>query len=255
MRQSFSWWSFAGKGTEDSDLLQGAKAIGYEGVELIGRALWDQAIDAGLSIAAIGGHGTIASGLNDPANHERIEAEITANLVLAQQYKIPNLLVFSGNRRPHLTDDEGLAHTVAGLRRVAPLAEQAGVTLVMELLNSKVNHAGYQFDHSEWGCRVVQEVGSPNVRVLYDIYHAQIMEGDLIRTIQTHGAACFGHYHTAGNPGRHDLDDEQEIYYPAVVRAIAETGYDGYIGHEFSPKDDPLAALEAAYELVEGSLL
>ncbi len=133
---------------------------------------------------------------------------------------------------------------------MARAAEDAGVNLVVELLNSKVNHKDYQCDHTAWGVRVCEQVASPRVKLLYDIYHMQIMEGDLIRTIREHHAH-FGHYHTGGNPGRNELDETQEIYYPPVIRAIQETGYDGYVGHEFIPKGDPIAAIEAAYALCD----
>src|SRR5262249_43456929 len=137
-----------------------------------------------------------------------------------------------------------------GLGGVAKLAEQAGVTLVLELLNSKVDHPDYQCDHTTWGVAVCRAVGSPRVKLLYDIYHMQIMEGDIIRTIREHHG-LFGHYHTAGNPGRHELNQSQELNYPAIMAAIAATGYDGYIGQEFVPLGDPVAGLRAAFELCD----
>jgi hydroxypyruvate isomerase len=250
IRQSFSWWCFANRGAAEDELLTKAKAIGYEAVELIGPAMFDKARDAGFVIAAHGGHRSIASGLNDPAQHDRIEAEIHQSLALAVQYAIPNLIVFSGERREGLTEEQGIENCVRGLKRVAKSAEDAGVTLVMELLNSKVDHPRYQCDHTDWGVRVCEGVGSPRVKLLYDIYHMQIMEGDIMRTIQTqHGH--FGHYHTAGNPGRHDMDASQELNYPPILRTLLETGYDGYVGHEFVPKGNPLTALEEAYRLCE----
>ena len=199
-------------------------------------------------IASHGGHQSISSGLNDVTQHDRIEAEIHKNLALAVKYEIPNLIVFSGERRAGLSEAEGAENCAVGLRRVAKAAEDAGVTLVMELLNSKVDHRGYQCDRSAWGIQVCESVGSPRVKLLYDIYHMQIMEGDIIRTIQE-GHAHFGHYHTAGNPGRRDMDDTQELNYPPILRAIAATGYDGYVGHEFIPKGDPVTALRAAFDL------
>ena len=168
---------------------------------------------------------------------------------MAEQWKIPNLICFSGSREA-IDDTEGADITAEGLRRVAPAAEAAGVNLVIELLNSKVDHPDYQCDHTAWGIQVCQMVDSPRVKLLYDIYHMQIMEGDIIRTIRAHHQ-YFAHYHTAGNPGRNDMDDTQELYYPPIIRAIQETGYDGYVGHEFIPKGDPIAALRAAYELCD----
>ena len=167
----------------------------------------------------------------------------------AVKYQIPNLIVFSGNRRG-LSDTEGAENTIEGLRRVAPAAEAKGITLVMELLNSKVDHHDYQCDHTSWGVQVIQRVNSPRVKLLYDIYHMQIMEGDIIRTLREN-IGFIGHIHTAGNPGRADMDQTQELYYPAIVRAIAETGYAGYVGHEFVPKGDPIEAIRATYKMCE----
>ena len=248
IRQSVSWWCFAGRGVADDVLLRQAKAIGYEAVELIGEDLFDRAQGAGLVIASHNGHQSIERGLNDPAEHDRIEAEIVSKLELAQRYQIPNLIVFSGSRRAGLSEEEGIENTARGLARVKDAAEQAGVNLVLELLNSKVDHPGYQCDHTTWGVEVCRRVGSPRVGLLYDIYHMQIMEGDVMQTIGTHHAH-FLHYHTAGVPGRHDLDETQELNYPPIIKAIAATGYEGYLGHEFIPKGDPVAALEAAYRV------
>lgn len=248
IRQSISWWCFANKGVTDDILLQKARAIGYEAVELIGADRFDMARDAGFVIASHGGHQSISKGLNDPAEHDRIEGEIHKNLALAARYAIPNLIVFSGERREGLSEDEGMENTARGLARVAKAAEDAGVTLVLELLNSKVDHAKYQADHTAWGVSVCERVGSPRVKLLYDIYHMQIMEGDVISCIQQNHSQ-FGHYHTAGVPGRHDLDQTQELNYPPIMRAIVATGYDGYVGHEFVPRADPITALKAAYDL------
>ena len=166
-------------------------------------------------------------------------------LAKAGTWPFPVLICFSGCRRG-LSDEAGLEQCAKTLRRLAPRAEEAGVVLAMELLNSKVDHADYQCDHTAWGIELCRRVGSPVVKLLYDIYHMQIMEGDLVHTIRD-GHEFFAHYHTAGNPGRGQPDETQEINYPAVYRAIAETGYAGIISHEFLPKGDPLAALEKAY--------
>lgn len=248
LRQSFSLWSFAGRGVESPDLLRAAAKIGYAGVELLPPDLWGAARGAGLRVVAHLGHESIGSGLNDPDQHARIIAEINSALALAARHGVPNLIVFSGNRRPGLSDEASAGHTADGLRRVARAAEDAGVTLLLELLNSRIDHAGYQADHTDWGVRVCDAVGSPRVRLLYDIYHMQIMEGDILRTIDMH-RPFLGHFHTAGVPGRHDLDGTQELNYPPLVRAIAADGYAGFLGHEFVPKGDPVAALRAAYEL------
>ena len=252
IKQSVSWWCFAGRGVADAELLQNIKAIGYGAVELIDQPLFQQARDCGLAIATHQGHQSIDRGLNDSAEHPRIEDELHKSFALAQKYEIPNLVVFSGNRRSDLTEEEGRDNTAVGLQRIAKAAEDAGVTLILELLNSKRDHAGYQCDHTAWGAEVCHLVDSPRVKLLYDIYHMQIMEGDLIETIGEHHNH-FAHYHTAGVPGRHDLDTAQEINYPSVLRAIAQTNYEGYIGHEFIPKSDPIAALKAAWDLCEDS--
>ncbi len=158
------------------------------------------------------------------------------------------MIVFSGERRDGLSESHGAENTARGLLRVSKAAEDAGVNLIIELLNSKVDHKGYQCDRTDWGLEVCRMVSSPRVKLLYDIYHMQIMEGDIIRTIRD-SHAHFAHYHTAGNPGRRDMDDTQELNYPPIMRAILETGYTGYVGHEFIPKGDPVAALQAAYDL------
>ena len=208
--------------------------------------LWPQITDGGLKIITMGGHQSLSDGLNRRENHDRIEKEIEASLALAVKWQIPALIVFSGNRNG-LPDAAGIEHTAEGLQRVAKAAEQAGVTLVLELLNSKVNHPDYQCDHTSWGVDVCKMVNSPRVKLLYDIYHMQIMEGDVIRTLRDN-IDYIGHFHTAGNPGRNELDENQELFYPAICRAIAKTDYDGYVGQEFTPLGDPVAALEQAYK-------
>ncbi len=249
IKQSLAWWCFNREGVEPAAFFKEAKKIGYVAVELLTRDLWDAARDAGLVIATHGGHVSLTNGLNRRENHNHIVDEILGMLEAAARYQIPNLIVFSGNR-DGISDDEGAANTVEGLRRVAKAAETHGVNLVLELLNSKVDHPGYQCDHTEWGVRVVQEVNSPRVKLLYDVYHMQIMEGDVIRTIQKNMDA-IGHVHTAGNPGRRDMDDTQELNYPPIIRAIAASHYDGYVGHEFVPKGDPIEAIRFAYHLCD----
>lgn len=254
LKQCFSWWAFAGRGTADADLLSAAKKIGYAGVELVPSDLWDAAQNAGLQIVSHVGHASMDEGLNDPARHASLAREIEDTLALAVRHGILNLIVFSGNRCPGLSEDDGMAHTAEGLHRVARAAEEAGVTLLLELLNSRRDHPGYQADHTDWGVRVCRSVGSPRVKLLYDIYHMQVMEGDIIQTLQAH-RPHLGHFHTAGVPGRHDLDDAQELNYPAIVRAVVADGYDGWLGHEFVPKGEPVAALKAAYELCAAAVI
>ncbi|MFO7321631.1 MAG: TIM barrel protein [Chloroflexota bacterium] len=246
LRQSFSWDGFARTGIAPEALARGAADIGYEGVELIPEEYWPLVRDCGLRIVTAVGHPLAPEGLNRRENRKAIEAVLVENLRRAEAWNIPYLLCFSGNR--YGVDEATAAEiTAENLRAFAPMAADAGVTLILELLNSKVPGRDYQADKSAWGVQVCRMVNSPNVRLLYDIYHMQIMEGDIIRTIQEN-APFFAHYHTAGNPGRNDLDDEQELNYRAIVRAIAATGYDGFIGHEFFPKGEAIAALRAAYE-------
>lgn len=248
LKQSFTYWSFAQPGIDPETLLRRAAEIGYDGVELLDEALFPLAKAMGLEIVTHRAHAHIEVGLNRRENHDTIISETEAALKLAERWKIPNLICFSGNRNGQ-RDDEGAEVTAEGLRRLAPLAESAGVTLLLELLNSRVDHPDYQADRTTWGVGVTEMVGSAHVKLLYDIYHMQIMEGDLIRTFKTHHGA-FGHLHTAGNPGRHGLDGAQEINYPAIFRVVAESGWGGFVGHEFIPTGDPEDGLRRAYHLV-----
>ncbi len=226
--------------------LQQILQIGITGLELTPVADLAKWRDRGYEIASIGGHKSLQDGLNKKENFNRIADEIRANLQAAKEFDVTSLICLSGNREGK-SDEEGKANTVAILKEVAPDAEAAGVLLVMELLNSKVNHPDYHCDSTPWGVDVVTAVNSPNVKLLYDVYHMQIMEGDLIRTIQDNHQH-FAHYHTAGNPGRQDLDDRQEIYYPAVARAIRDTGFTGWVGHEYRPKGNVVDSLREAFE-------
>lgn len=246
LKQSFSWWCFSGRGVDDLQLLSAAANMGYAAVELIGEALWPQATSAGLAIASIAGHGTLQQGLNRREHGARIEQELLGNLEKAFRWKIPVLICFSGNREGQ-ADLAGLDHCTETLAKILPSAEQAGVVLAMELLNSKIDHPDYQCDRSSWGIELCRRLHSPCFKLLYDIYHMQVMEGDVIRTIRTHHSD-FAHYHTAGNPGRGLMDKTQELYYPAIYREIARTGYSGFIGHEFLPSGNPVSALRTAYE-------
>jgi len=244
IKQGTSSWLIGGL---DDAALKRVLEIGIRAVEMPAVVDYQKFRDLGFVISTIGGHKSLEDGLNKPSNHSRIADELRASLEVAKQYEIPNLICFSGNRNG-ISEAEGAANTVEGLRLVAKDAEAAGVNLILELLNSKVDHPDYQCDHTAWGVGVVEAVDSPRVKLLYDIYHMQIMEGDLIRTIKAN-AQHIAHYHTAGNPGRKDLDEHQEIWYPPVIKAIVESGYDGWLGHEFGPKSDAIAALQQAYDL------
>ena len=237
------------------DFCRACAEIGYAAIELWARPPeYEQIVEAahqhGLAVASMSGHGSLPDGLNKRSNHDRIEAELRASIDLAARDHVPGLICFSGNRQPFQTELEAIEACADGLRRIAPYAEEKGINLNIELLNSKINHPGYQCDHTAWGVAVCERVNSPRVKLLYDIYHMQIMEGDVIRTIREN-IRWIGHLHTAGNPGRLDMDDEQELNYPGICRAIAGTGYDLYVGHEFKPKGDPIEALRAAFALCD----
>ncbi|GAB4165739.1 MAG: TIM barrel protein [Roseiflexaceae bacterium] len=247
IQHAVAWWCFVPRLMTPAAFVRSVAELGYQAIDLAPAEYWPLIRDHGLAISAVGGHQSIAEGLNRQANHERIERELAEQIRLAEQWHIPNLICFSGNRAG-LSDSAGLEVCAEGLHRVAGMAEQAGVNLVVELLNSKVDHADYQCDRTEWGVQLCQMVGSPRVRLLYDIYHMQIMEGDIIRTIEQYHQ-WFAHYHTAGNPGRHEIDQSQELYYPAIVRAMAATGYHGYLAQEFIPRGDPVEALRQALAL------
>ena len=254
IRQSYCYPLYKSEQITDRELFEKTKAMGYQAVEIWDRgmfpdyrAIFDAAREAGLVIASMGGHNSLPDGMNKPENHDRIRNEIAKSIEIAVEYEIPGLICFSGNRNSGQSDLEGMRECARVLRKVAPAAEGAGVNLNMELLNSTVNHPGYQCDSSDWGFTLCEMVGSTKVKLLYDIYHMQIMEGDIIRTIRR-GIDYIGHFHTAGNPGRNDMDDTQELNYRGICAAIAETGYDLYVGHEFKPKGDILEALQSAYE-------
>ena len=224
--------------------------IGLKGIDLLQPEEYEVPRRYGLICTmAYAGAGTIPDALNRTENHAAIEANLRTNIPLAAKAGIPAVISFSGNRRG-MADDEGARNTIAGLNRVKKIAEDNGVVICMELLNSKVNHPDYMCDHTAWGVRVVQEVNSPNVRLLYDIYHMQIMEGDLIATIGAN-LPWIAHFHTGGVPGRHELDNAQEVQWDGVMRAIADAGFKGYVAHEFLPLRDPFKSLRAAVDLCD----
>jgi len=246
IKQSVCWGVVASAG-EPADVAKQVKQIGYASIEMSPPEVFPAIKDAGLDIAIFVGHQSLGDGMNKRENHSRIEDELLAAMEVALQYQVPSLLCLSGNRYDGVSDLQGAEICAEILARAAKPAEEKGITLCLELLNSRVNHPGYMADSTEWGVHVCKMVNSPRVKLLYDIYHMQIMEGDLIRTIRNN-IQWLGHFHTAGNPGRNDMDETQEIYYPAVARAIAELDYEGYVGHEFLPKGEPLAAMKAAYD-------
>ena len=231
------------------DLCAAAKRIGLQSVELLDEKDWPVVKRHGLTCAMANGPCTIRVGFNRPSEHDRLVKESERLLPLVAAAGLPNMIVFSGNR-DGMSDGEGLEHCVTGLKRITPLAEQLGVTVCMELLNSKVDHKDYMCDRTPWGAELVRRVGSPRFKLLYDIYHMQIMEGDVIRTIRDNWDA-IGHFHTGGVPGRNEIDGSQELHYPAIMTAIADKGYTGFVGQEFIPKREPLVSLEQGKQICD----
>ncbi len=232
------------------DFAKTVKGMGLVAIDLLQPDEWPVVRDAGL-VCSMGypskRRDFIATGFNDPANHAMLLQELEDTIPLAAKAGVPNVITMFGNRRGR-SDAEGMTNCITGLKQIAPLAEEQGVTVCVELLNSKVDHADYMGDHTAFGVAVIQGVGSPRVKLLYDIYHMQIMDGDIIRTIRDH-IAHIGHFHTGGNPGRHEIDDTQELNYHAVAAAIADLGYTGYLAHEFEPTRDPMTSLKQAVEI------
>ncbi len=233
------------------DLCQAAKEMGLESVELLEMKDFPTLKKHDLLCAMVSGvPGGISSGLNRTENHNRIVEFFEKTAPTIAEHGYPNIICFSGNRAG-MDDEKGLENCVAGLKRIAPIAEKHKVTACMELLNSKRMHKDYMCDHSAWGVEAIKRVGSERVKLLYDIFHMQTMEGDLIDTIRENHQ-YFAHYHTGGVPGRGEIDETQEINYPAVMRAIAETGFKGFVSQEFVPKRaDALASLRQGVQICD----
>ncbi|MFN0122943.1 MAG: hydroxypyruvate isomerase family protein, partial [Blastocatellia bacterium] len=234
-----------------ADLCQAAKAMGLVGIDLVSdRNDWPTLKQYGLIATMVPGAGRIPDGFNRRENHDWLEKDLRANAAAAAQAGWKNVITFSGNRKG-LPDGEGLENCVIGLNRIRGIAEEFNVTVCMELLNSRVNHPDYQFDHMAWGLELMKRVNHPRIKILYDIYHAQIMDGDIIRTIREH-IQWIAHFHTGGVPGRHELDDSQELQWRTIMRAIADLNFTGVVAHEFSPtKPDPLDSLREAVLLCD----
>jgi hydroxypyruvate isomerase len=248
LKQSVTRWPF--QKIPLRDFCRAVADLGLTAVDLLEEADWSVAREFGL-ICSMGyaGGGSIKDGLNVVANHDDIVRNFERTIPRAAAHRVANVITFFGNRRG-MPDEAAIANCVTGLNRVKKIAEDHGVTICVELLNSRVNHPDYQGDRTAFGVSVMQAVASPRVKLLYDIYHMQIMEGDLIATI-TSQHEFIGHYHTGGVPGRHELDDNQEINWPAVCRAIVGTGFRGYLAHEFVPTRDPLKSLREAVGLCD----
>ena len=249
IRQSVARWTYGKLALPE--LAKAAKGIGLAGIDLLQPDEWDVVRNVGLVCSM--GYPTdrkdfLSTGFNDRANHAMLLKELERTIPLAAQHQVPNVIAMFGNRAGK-SDADGIAASIEGLSKIKALAEQHGVTVCVELLNSKVDHKDYQGDHTAFGVEVMKGVDSPRVKLLYDIYHMQIMEGDVIRTIRDN-VAYIGHFHTGGVPGRHELDAKQELNWRAIANAIADTNYSGFVAHEFVPTaPGPLRSLKAAYEV------
>jgi hydroxypyruvate isomerase len=233
------------------ELTLAAKGMGISSIDLLTPEQWPVVLKHGLTCAmGYGNSAGLTKGFNDPSLHSQFLKEYAVAIPKAAEMGIKNLICFSGNRNG-LTDEQGLENCAKGLDPVMKLASKYNITISMELLNSKVDHKDYQCDHTEWGVKLCEKLGSENFKLLYDIYHMQIMEGDVIATIRKY-KNYISHYHTGGVPGRHEIDETQELYYPAIMKAIAETGFKGHVAQEFIPsKAEPLKSLQAAIKLCD----
>jgi hydroxypyruvate isomerase len=245
IRQSVCAWCYE-KVSLDS-LARRAKSLGLAGIDIVEPSQWEILKKHGLICTMTPTH-PIEAGLNDPANHAHCLDKIRTAIELTADAGFPNVICFTGNRTPKISEDRGLRNCATAVKKIVGLAEKRKVTVCMELLNSKVNHPGYMCDRTHWGADLVRRVGSERFKLLYDIYHMQVQEGDVIATITKH-AKAIGHYHTAGVPGRREIDEAQELNYPAIMRAIAGTGFTGYVAHEFIPTRKPFASLKQAVDL------
>ena len=248
INQSVSKWCYGKFPLDEFCVI--VRKMGLTAIDLLGPNDFPTLKKHGLACSMVNTHG-LTKGINRKENHAECLAKIRAAIDAAAEYKYPNVISFPGNRAG-MPDDVGVENSVIALKEIAGYAEKKGITICLEYLNSKVNHKDYMFDNMAWGVEVCKKVGSESVKILYDIYHAQIMEGDIIRTIRTF-KEYIGHYHTGGNPGRNDIDETQELYYPAIMRAIVETGYKGYVAHEFIPKKgkNPIESLAYAVRICD----
>jgi len=244
INHSISRWCFGKYSLEE--LIAGVKKIGFSAIDLIGPKDWDTLKKHGIdSSMCNGAEINLVDGFNEKKNHEQLVKNYTEMIPLVAKAGYKNLICFSGNRRG-MSDEQGLANSVIGLKKIMSLAEQHGVTIQMELFNTKVDHPDYMCSSTVWGVALCDALGSENFKLLYDIYHMQIEEGNVIQTIRDYHQ-YFGHYHTAGVPGRNEINDGQELNYPAICKAIKATGFKGYVAQEFVPTyENPFDSLEEA---------
>jgi hydroxypyruvate isomerase len=247
LKQSVCRWPYAKVSLPD--FCRRTRQLGLTAIDLLFSDEWGAASDAGLRVSM--GYASrrdkfIATGFNDPANHALLLQELETALPRAAEARVANLIAMFGNRVAGIDETAAIANCAAGLAKIAPAAEKHGVTVCVELLNSKVDHPGYQGDHTAFGAAVMKSVNSPRVKLLYDIYHMQIMEGDVIRTIRDN-INWIGHFHTGGVPGRHEINDSQELNYHAIAGAIADLDFQGFVAHEFMPtRADPFLSIAEA---------
>lgn len=245
--QGFAYWAFVPEGADEDGMLAAAADIGFTGVDFLPEELWPRARDAGLDVITMDGHVPIEVGFIDREYHADLADQVRRAIDRAVAAQVRYVTVASGNRGEQTTSD-AISVCVEGLMPLAQDAQAAGVGLLLEPLNTKVDHAGHECDRTAWAAEVVDRVGSPNLKILYDFYHAQIMEGDLLRTVQEN-LHRIGHFHTAGVPGRHEIDDRQEVNYGAIAAALRDFDYRGYVSHEFIPCGDSISALRQAYSV------
>ena len=245
LKQSACRWCYQKMSIED--LCRAAAEMGLVAIDLVKPEEWPTLQKYGLVSSMVYSAGTIPDGWNRKENHDRLVKEMQEGIERAAAAKLPNVITFSGNRKG-MSDEEGRDNCILGLKKVKKMAEDSGIMIHLELLNSKVNHKDYMCDHTAWGVEVMKGVDSPRIKLLYDIYHMQIMEGDIIRTIRDN-LQYIGHFHTGGVPGRHELDDTQELQWRTVAKAIADLNFQGYFAHEFVPTKDPMTSLRQAVEL------
>lgn len=247
INQALSKWCFGDVPFEQ--LCEAAAKMGIKGIDLLPpKSEYPTLKKYGLVCSLLNSH-SLGNGISHKENHEKCLTQLRKSIDVASDNGFPNVITFSGNSKG-MSDEEGLENSYIAMKQVIGYAEKKKITIVVEYLNSKVDHKGYMFDNMAWGVELCKKVGSENLKILYDIYHAQIMEGDIIRTIKKFHQ-YIGHYHTGGNPGRHEIDDTQELYYPAIMRAIVKSGYKGFVAHEFIPKRDPLTSLAQAVKLCD----
>jgi hydroxypyruvate isomerase len=248
LKQSVCRWCYNKIPLED--FAKAVSEMGIKGIDLLNDPKdWPIAKKYGLVSTMVTGAGNIPDACNRKDLHDKLQKDFEENIARAAENGIPNVITFSGNRKG-MSDGEGLENTVLMLNRAKGIAEKHGVTICIEYLNSKVDHKDYMFDHMGWGVEAIKRVNSPRVKILYDAYHAQIMDGDIIRTIRAN-IQHIAHFHTGGNPGRNELDDTQELNWRTIARAIADLGFQGYVAHEFVPKREPLKSLREAAELFD----